>query len=307
MSPDRWDDWEWEQISGHSDLTEGPAWDGSGLLYSECAANKIWRFDPDTSRSEVWRDGTNGANGLAFDRYGSLFACEGQARRVVRYGGNGVTKIIVDLFEGKRFNEPNDLAIDTEGRIWFSDPNYNMYGNRPMDLDHESVYRADPQPNGSSYSTTRVTRDTERPNGVLLSESNNTLYVADSPRAPGNYYGGIARDAPRQLYSYQIFADGTLDDFNVWHDFGPGRGIDGMCIDQRGHIVATAGHHASGPGPMIYVFGARGRVMSTHPTPADRPTNCAFGGQKLDILFVTFGGGEVYRVVNTGLSGTAAF
>lgn len=305
MSPDRWDNWEWEQISNHGDLTEGPAWDGSGLLYSECAANRIWRFDPDTHRSEVWREGTNGANGLAFDHSGALFACEGKARRVVRYDANSDTKVIVDQFEGKEFNEPNDLAVDREGRIWFSDPNYNMYGNGSMNLGHESVYRADPQADGS-YSATRVTYDTERPNGVLLSEDGNTLYVADSPRAPGNYYGEIAKDAPRQLYSYQILEDGTLDDFSVWHDFGPGRGIDGMCRDANAQIVATAGHHASGPGPMIYVFGARGRVVSTHPTPSDRPTNCAFGGQKLDVLYVTFGGGEVYRVSNTGLSGTPA-
>ena len=99
-----------------------------------------------------------------------------------------------------------------------------------MELDHESVYRADPQASGS-YSVTRVAFDTERPNGVLLSKDESALYVADSPHAPGNYYGEINRDAPRQLYSYGILGDGGLDDFNVLHDFGPGRGIDGMCLD----------------------------------------------------------------------------
>ena len=300
MSPDRWSNWEWEQIADHDNLTEGPAWDGSGLLYNECAASTTWRFDPATGQNEVWREGTNGANGMVFDRLGRLLACEGAGRRIVRYDADA-TIAIADQFEGKCFNEPNDLAVDSRGRIWFSDPNY---GGRPMELDHESVYRADPQAD-DSYSVTRVAFDTKRPNGVLLSSDESALYVADSPHAPGNYYGETGRDEPRQLYSYGILGEGALDDFNVLHDFGPGRGIDGMCLDSGGQIIATAGHHASGPGPMIYVFGARGRVMSTHPTPADRPTNCSFGGQQLDVLYVTFGGGEVFRVSNTGLNGVS--
>ena len=225
---------EWEQIADHDSLTEGPAWDGSGLLYNECAASTTYRFDPATGRSEVWRERTNAANGLMFDREGRLFACEGAGRRVVRYDGNE-TIVIADRVDGKCFNEPNDLAVDSHGRIWFSDPNY---GGRPMELDHESVYRADPQSDGS-YSVTRVAFDTERPNGVLLSRDGGELYVADSPHAPGNYYGETSRDAPRQLYSYGIMADGDLDDFNVLHDFGPGRGIDGMCLDSDGRIIAT--------------------------------------------------------------------
>ncbi len=300
MSADRWSDWEWEHIASHESLTEGPAWDGTGLLYNECAASTAYRYDPGTGRSEVWREGTNGANGMVFDGQGRLFACEGIGRRVVRYAGDE-TEVIADHFDGMRFNEPNDLAVDRLGRIWFSDPNY---GGRPMELGHESVYRADPQA-GGAYKVTRVAFDTERPNGVLLSADESALYVADSPGAPGNYYGGEERDAPRQLYSYGILGDGSLDDFNVLHDFGPGRGIDGMCLDSTGQIIATAGHHASGPGPMIYVFGERGRVMAAHPTPADRPTNCTFGGKNLDVLYVTFGGGEVYRVPNTGLRGVS--
>ena len=112
MSPDRWSNWEWEQIADHDNLTEGPAWDGSGLLYNECAASTAWRFDPATGQSEVWREGTNGANGMVFDRQGRLFACEGAGRRIVRYEAND-TIVIADRVDGKCFNEPNDLAIDS--------------------------------------------------------------------------------------------------------------------------------------------------------------------------------------------------
>jgi gluconolactonase len=89
----------------------------------------------------------------------------------------------------------------------------------------------------------------------------------------------------------------------VLHDFGDGRGVDGMTRTTEGLIVATAGHHERGPGPMIYVFEASGRVLSTHPTPADRPTNCTFAEAGRRVLYVTFGGGELYRATNTGLIG----
>ncbi len=68
-----------------------------------------------------------------------------------------------------------------------------------------------------------------------------------------------------------------------------------MCLDRDGNIVATNGWEVSGPGPMITVFAPNGRVLETHPVPADRPTNCTFGGPELTTLFVTAGSGEVFR------------
>ncbi|MBM3458459.1 MAG: SMP-30/gluconolactonase/LRE family protein, partial [Armatimonadetes bacterium] len=188
------------------------------------------------------------------------------------------------------------------GRAWFTDPATDA---RPGELGHESVFRADPQPDGR-WSIARASLDTTRPRTALMSADGTHLYVADSPDAPGNYFGGIARSMPRQLYRYPVKADGSLDDFYVLHDFGPGRGIDGMCLNSSGQIVAAAGHNKSGPGPIIYVFAPNGRIMSTHPTPVDTPTDCAFGGAGLDALYVTFAGGEVYRVPNPGLKGRRA-
>ena len=290
-------DWTWEQIAAHESLTEGPAWDGEALLYTHCAASVVCRWDPATGESTVWRRDTNNANGLMYDAGGRLYACEGSIPRIVRYQESQPTEVIVDTFGGEAFTEPNDLAVDARGRIWFTDPLYVQYeGSRPG-LGHRSVYRVDPRPDGS-WVPSRATFDTASPNGILLSLDEETLYVAESPPAP---------DGRRQLRAYPIREDGTLGDHRVLHDFGPHRGIDGMCLNADGSIVASAGFEMGGPGPMICVVAPSGRVLSTHPAPADRPTNCTFGGARLDELFVTFGGGEVYRVADTGMRGHLAY
>lgn len=284
-------EWKFELVTKHDGLTEGPAWDGSALLYSECAANLTWRYDPSAKKREVWRRDTHGANGMIFNSDGRLYACEGEGRRIVEYAASQPTIVVAGDFQGKPFNEPNDLAIDRQGRIWFTDPNY---GGRPMQLDRESVYRVDPKAGGGWQAAVRVTLDTVRPNGILVSPDGRTLYVAESPRPP---------ETRRQLRAYPINTDGTLASHQVLHDFGPHRGIDGMCLDSEGNIVATAGFRQSGPGPMIYVFAPNGRVLETHPVPVDRPTNCTFAEPGLNVLYVTTGGGELFRVAGTGRRG----
>ena len=287
-------DWTWEEVAHQDSLTEGPAWDGSALLYSQCYANLTWRYDPQTGDNAVWRRDTRGGNGMVFDKDGRLFVCEGAGRRVTRVENGELVEVVADKYEGKTLNAPNDLAIDSRGRVWFTNPNY---GERPMELDHESVHRADPGPDGS-WSVTRVTFDTNRPNGILFSIDQNTLYVAESPNNPSQR---------RELRAYPVRDDGALGDHEVLHDFGTGRGIDGMCLDTEGNVIATAGSYQAGPGPMIYVFAPGGRVISTHPTPVDMPTNCTFGEAGLDVLYVTFGTGHVYRAPDTGRRGRLAY
>jgi len=269
-----------------STLTEGPAWDGSGLLFTDIHNNRILRFDPSTGRTDVHREGTNGANGLMLDRDGQLYACEGKGRRIVRYERDGATTVIAERLDGKRLNSPNDLAIDSRGRIWFTDPRYGD-DRADMELDHESVLRATPGADGS-WALERVTFDTSRPNGLLISADERWLYVAQSSYVPTE---------PRQLRAYPIKEDGTLGRYEVRHDFGPHRGIDGMCLDVEGNVVATCGWEVSGPGPMICVFAPNGRVLETHPTPdpIKRPSNCTFGGPDLTTLYVTDLNGHLHR------------
>lgn len=277
-------EWHFEELARFSHLIEGPAWDGNGLLFSECDASLIHRYDPATGQCQVWLRDTGEANGLMFDRAGHLYACEGGHRRIVRYEP-ARTVTVVDSFAGKRLNSPNDLAIDDAGRIWFTDPRYTD-DRETMELDHESVYRADPHWDGS-WTLQRMTFDTTRPNGLLISPDQRTLYVAQSEYGEGN---------PRELRAYPILADGTLGQYEVLHTFYPHRGIDGMCLDVDGNIVATAGWQQSGPGPMIYVFAPDGRVLETHPVPVNQPTNCTWGDADLRTLYVTTGAGVLFRV-----------
>ncbi|MCX8213719.1 MAG: SMP-30/gluconolactonase/LRE family protein, partial [SAR202 cluster bacterium] len=245
---------------------------------------------PGSGTSSVFKTGTNNANGLMFDAGGTLYACEGGGRRVVRYEDGGSATPLTDGFSGQPFNIPNDLAIDPQGRIWFTDPYYEGAGGPWSEdrgnkvLDHDSVYRLDPSDGG--YETHRVTFDMTRPNGLLFSLDHQSLYVAQSGREP---------EEKRELREYPVNSDGSLGKYRLLHDFGAHRGIDGMVLDVDGNIVATAGFEQSGPGPMIYVFSPSGEVLETHPLPVDRPTNCSFGGADLSTLYITTSGGHLFR------------
>ncbi|MFP6679316.1 MAG: SMP-30/gluconolactonase/LRE family protein [Dehalococcoidia bacterium] len=282
--------WTFETIAEQNSLTEGPVWDGEGLLYSHCAADLTMRWEPLTGISSIWREDTGGANGMVLDVNGRLFVCEGKNRRVVEYIPGEEPRIIADNFKQLPFNEPNDLAVDIRGRVWFTDPNY---GGRPLSIQTEQVYRADPETDGS-YSVSRVTHDMRRPNGILISPSGDRLFVADSPSG---------EKAHAKFVTYPINPDGSLGEQSTLHDFGWGRGIDGMCWDSNNRIVATAGSNRYGPGPMIYIFATDGRVLETQRTPSDMPTNCVLGGLNGDELFVTYGTGQVHRVTDSGLNG----
>ena len=284
--------WQFIMVNGPYGATaEGPVWDGSGLLFTHIQASEILRYDPGSKSSSLFRSDTNYANGLALDGEGRLYACEGDARRVVRYDGEGEPTVLADGFEGKRLNVPNDLTLDPQGRVWFTDPYYEgssgpwSRDRSNKELDHDSVYRLNPQADGA-WTINRVTFDTTRPNGLLFSLDHKTLYVAQSGREP---------DEKRELRAYPVEGDGSLGSSTVLHDFGAHRGIDGMCLDTEGNIVATAGFRQSGPGPMIYVFSPTGEVLETHRLPEDRPTNCAFGDADLSTLYVTTGGGHLFQ------------
>lgn len=287
--------WNFETLDpAYGHVSEGPAWDGSGLLFTRIQHSKIMRYDPETSQVSLWRGNTNCANGLTFDAEGRLYGCEGgatpDARRVVRYEPDGGVTVIADSFEGKRLNIPNDLVADPDGRIWFTDPFYEQAAGpwsdtrEDKELTHDSVYRLDPKPAGK-WDITRVTFDTTRPNGLLFSLDYKTLYVAQSGRG----------EEKRQLLAYPVREDNTLGSAEILHNFGDHRGIDGMRLDTEGNIIATAGWELSGPGPLIYVFSPSGETIETHPVPCTRPTNCAFGGGDLTTLYVTSIEGFLFR------------
>src|ERR671919_2670968 len=154
-------DWEIEMVAGpfNPRLTEGPAWDGTALLFTHIPASRIWRYDPATGQCSVFRENTNHTNGLAFDSEGRLYGCCSGGRAIVRFDadGQGGTATVADRLEGKTLKTPNDLAVDRKGRVWFTNPwnAGNIDPSEKEDLDHRSVLRADPQADGS-YAVTRV-------------------------------------------------------------------------------------------------------------------------------------------------------
>jgi len=275
-------------------LTEGPVWDGEHIYFTHIRASRIMRYDPQSGAITEARTGTNRTNGLAFDAQGRLFGCCSGGRSILRFDPDGRNVTIADCVEGHKLNTPNDLAIDRKGRIWFTNPwnEGNIDATERTELDNKSVLRADPQADGS-YTVTRVTFDTTMPNGILISQDQSTLYVAES---------GYAKGIMRELRAYPIREDGSLGTYITlftWGEDARGvhRGIDGMCLDADGNIVATAGWEVSGTGPMIYVFSPAGRVLETHPVPAIRPTNCCFGGPDMTTLFVTTTQGHFFKAV----------
>jgi len=295
--------WTFEKVAGPFEgATGGLAWDGSGMLFSAVAEGRILRYDPASGKATEFRKYTNRTNGLAFAPGGALYGCQESSRRVVHFADDGSTAATGFLLAGRYHNQPNNLAIDSKGRIWFSDPWSDLRASGPQifpALAHASVLRLELDSFRKLWSVRRMTYDTVAPRAVALSPDESALYVAETDNAP------LGR---RELRAYAILSDDTLATHTVLHTFGGDhrgehRGIEGMCVDREGYIVACAGWKKAGPGPLGCVFSPSGAVVESHPVPADQPMNCAFGDADLGSLYVTTAGGELLRAKNCGRRG----
>jgi gluconolactonase len=249
-----------EVVWNDGDFTEGPVATAKGTILFTDIGNRIMEFDPASGKTGVFREPSGKANGLMIDQQGRLIACEGAGsggnRRISVTTSEGEVKTLCDNWEGKRFNSPNDLAIDARGRVYFTDPRY--VGGDPREIDFEGVFLVGPRGNSKL-----ATRDLQKPNGILVSSDGKHVYVADN-NPSGN----------RHLLQFDVQADGTLAGKQVLFDFGSGRrGIDGMTLDVEGNLYATAG---TGDEAGIYVFSPEGKHLAFIATPGD-PTNCVFG------------------------------
>ena len=268
---------------------EGPAWHPElGLLTS--GEGNINRRDRDGKMS-IYREQA-GSNGLMFDREGRLIICEPVLRRVTRLDKNGVLTVLADRFEGKRFNQPNDVTLDSRGRIYFSDPRYgDRSGMELLDKQGrtvEGVYRIDLD----GRVTRIIEHEADRPNGLVVTHDDKFLFVADN----NNDTAGGAR----KLWRFDLKADGSIDHASrkLIHDWGTTRGPDGMKLDALGRLFVAGGLNkpnppfetADKPTAGVYVFSPEGQLLELIPIPRDETTNCAFGGDDLKTLFVTSGG-----------------
>jgi len=269
---------------------EGPAWHpGQGLFTS--GGGDINRYDLRTGEQTVFRKGA-GTNGLLFDSKGRLLACEPVLRRVTRTEPDGTVTVLSDNYRGKKYNQPNDIAVDSKGRIYFSDPKYGSRENMELVDEQgrkiEGVYRIDPD----GTVTRIITHEVDRPNGLLVTPDDQFLYVADNNN---NTVGGA-----RKLWRFHLRNNGTVDFKSQWliFDWGTGRGPDGMVQDIKGRLYVAGGRNKPVP-PYetaqmhkagVYVFSPKGKLIDFVPIPNDEVTNCTFGGDDLKTLYITAGG-----------------
>lgn len=270
-------------------FTEGPAVDADGTVYfSDIMNNRILKRSPDGALS-VFREPSGRTNGNTFDREGRLLHCEGAefgpggGRRVMRTDlKTGKLEVLTDRYEGVRYNSPNDICVDGQGRIYFTDPMY--FDRTQMDMKDESVYRIDPDG--------RVTRILSqptigRPNGIAVTQDSKLLYVIDSdPTAGGN----------RKVWSFDLDDRGSPGERRLVFDFAPGRGGDGMRLDMDGNLWVAAGimnprgpHETNQVPPGIYHISPRGKLLGRVPIGEDVLTNLAFGGPDGKTVYVTAG------------------
>jgi gluconolactonase len=269
---------------------EGPAWHPDGSLYFT-GGGRITRLVPG-AKPQVYREESGGANGLLFDRQRRLIACESRNRRITRTAQDGSITVLAAAYDGHRFNSPNDLTIDSKGRIYFSDPRYGRRDDMEMrDAGGrlvEGVYRID----APGQVTRVIAGEVERPNGVLVSPHDEYLFVADNNN---NTIGGA-----RKLWRFRLKPGGSIDPASrkLLFDWGDARGPDGLKMDRQGRLYVAAGLNKPNPpyetaGKLkggVYILSPEGKLLEFVPIPVDEVTNCAFGGADLKTLFVTAGG-----------------
>lgn len=283
-----------EVLSSDGEGGEGPAWDPElGLLTS--GNGGICRRSLE-GKASMYREKA-GTNGLLFDRDGRLICCEPVLRRVTRLSRDGKLEVLTDSFEGKKYNQPNDLCLDRAGRIYFSDPRYGSRDDMQIrDNDGntiEGVYRIN-----LDGSVKRVLGgEVERANGVAISPDDRFLFVADNAN---DRLGGA-----RKLWRFELDDQGDVKSGTgkVLFDWRNGRGPDGIKQDQMGRLFVAGGTNIAKPPHEpdaglkggIYVFDFNGTFLAFQNIPTDEVTNCAFGGDDLKTLFVT-GGGVLYKL-----------
>jgi gluconolactonase len=260
-------------------LTEGVAAGPDGFMYfsditftSMCEdesgkypqAGHIWKYDPKTGEATVWRSPSGMSNGLKFDKDGNMIAALG-----ADYGGRMLVKtdmatgksyILSGLYDGKPYNGLNDVSIDEQGRIYFSDPRY--LGHEPIFQPGYAIYRLDPD-----GAVQRIITDGGKTNGVLVSPDQQTLYVVSNDNGWFDFMRlKEGEAAPAQghhvLQAYNLAADGTVSNRRVLVDYHPYSGPDGIIADCRGQSVRghsrrePAGHRSLQP---------RGQGARLHP------------------------------------------
>lgn len=245
-------------------FTEGPVWiEGrvggapGYLLFSDIPADIIYRWSSADGLS-VWRTPSGKSNGLLLDSQGRLLTCEHGNRRVSLVFSADSAITLCESYGGKKLNSPNDVALDSDGSLWFTDPPYGLEG-REQEQPAQYVFHMP----ASGGEPEVVVEDFHRPNGIVFSPDKKVLYISDS---------GLGH-----VRSFRVVED-RLEERDLFAKISPG-GPDGMCVDVMGRLYVTAGDG-------VQVFGPGGKLLGRILTP-HQPTNCCFGGDDWKTLYIT--------------------
>ncbi|SEC52062.1 gluconolactonase [Rhizobiales bacterium GAS188] len=271
---------------------EGPVWFGDGryLLWSDIPNDRILRWDEATDAVGVFRQPSNMANGHTRDRSGRLVTCEHLGRRVTRTEYDGTITVLMDSFEGKRLNSPNDVIVKSDGSVWFTDPPFGLLSNYEGAVAEQElpacVYRIDPHDGRANV----VADEVLGPNGLCFSPDESLLYVVESRGVPN-----------RKIRIFDVADGKRLTKNRIFIDAGPGT-PDGMRCDVDGNLWCGWGM-GSPELDGVMIFNPSGVPIGRIALP-ERCANVCFGGRARCRLFMACGHGLYALYVNTqGVAG----
>ena len=265
-----------EKVAGGFVFTEGPVWHPSGkLFFSDMRGNKTYTWNPKDGATLHPGPG-NRANGMAVDPQGRLVFCEHGGRKLSRLEKDGRFVTVVDRYQDKGLNAPNDLAITPDGSIYFTDIRRNLPKGEAREIDFSGVYRL--RPNGELQ---LIDREMDGPNGVAFSPDRKTLYVADT--------------LEQKVWAFDVAADGSANHKRLfaettptWDAAGALSRPDGLKTDIAGNVYVAVVETG------VWVFDRNGRHLGIIPLP-EQTTNVAFGDADARTLYITASTG-LYRI-----------
>ena len=276
-----------ERLATGCRWSEGPVYFGDGryVLWSDIPNDRIVKWEEETGAVSVFRKTSYNANGNTRDRQGRLITCEHRGRRVTRTEYDGGITVLVDHFQSRRLNSPNDVVVKSDGSIWFTDPVFGILGYYEGEkADSElppAVYRID----GQSGEVTIVADDVEGPNGLAFSPDESQLYVVASRAQP-----------TRKIMVYDVVGGTRIARPRVFIDAGPGT-PDGFRVDIHGNLWCGWGMgEAALDG--VRVFNSAGSPIG-HIALPERCANVCFGGRWRNRLFMAASHGLYALYVNT--------
>ncbi|MDB5386873.1 MAG: Gluconolactonase [Planctomycetaceae bacterium] len=256
-----------KKLAGDMKFTEGPAWIPAKktLVFSDIPNSKIMQWREGEGLS-VFRPSEQ-SNGNILDLQGRLISCQHAARNLVRTEADGKITVLADKFDGKRLNSPNDVAVKSDGTLWFTDPPWGLTG--AAEIPGHWVFKLDP----ASGKIEPVIKDLAMPNGINFSPDESRLYVADTgghPKHPDASFHKL----PAGIHCYEVTKDGQIGK----KLFTIPEGSDGMTVDVKGNLYTTHGG--------VNIYSPDGKLLEKIKVP-EGPANVTFGGDDYKTLFIT--------------------